>query len=44
MDNSEFNNIRILAVDDVLELIAEQLSDLVSLISREQKQESARRG
>ncbi len=34
----------ILAVDDILELIAEQLSDLVSLIAREQKQESARRG
>lgn len=33
----------ILAVDDILELIAEQLSDLVSLIAREQKQESARR-
>jgi CBS domain-containing protein len=33
----------ILTVDDILELIAEQLSDLVSLIAREQKQESARR-
>lgn len=33
----------ILVVDDVLELISEQLSDLVSLIARERVQESTRR-
>jgi CBS domain-containing protein len=41
--NSRSELIGILTVDDVLELIAEQLSDLVSLITRERKQESARR-
>lgn len=34
----------ILAVDDVLELISEQLSDLVGLVVRERKVEAARRG
>lgn len=34
----------ILAVDDVLELISEQLSDLVGLVVRERNVETARRG
>jgi len=33
----------ILVVDDILELVSEQLSDLVSLIARERAQESTRR-
>jgi len=34
----------ILAVDDLIDLIAEQLSDLVKLIGNEQQRESQRRG
>lgn len=41
--DSEGSLIGILAVDDVLALIAEQLSDLVGLITREQAQENRRR-
>jgi CBS domain-containing protein len=37
------NLVGILAVDDILGLISEQLSDLVSLIARQQIQESTRR-
>ena len=33
----------VLALDDVVELVAEQLTDLVKLIGREQQQESRRR-
>lgn len=41
--NSQGALIGILVVDDILELILEQLSDLVSLIARERDQESTRR-
>ena len=37
------NLVGILAVDDILELISEQLSDLVGLIARQRVQESTRR-
>jgi CBS domain-containing protein len=41
--DSQESLVGILAVDDVLELISEQLSDLVGLISRQQAKESALR-
>jgi CBS domain-containing protein len=41
--DSQANLVGILAVDDILGLIAEQLSDLVGLISRERVRESALR-
>ncbi len=41
--DSQENLVGILAVDDVLGLIAEQLSDLVGLITRQQARESALR-
>lgn len=41
--DSQDNLVGILAVDDVLGLIAEQLSDLVGLISRQQAKESVLR-
>ena len=41
--SAQGNLVGILAVDDVLEIISEQLTDLVGLIARERSQESTRR-